>query len=285
MGSKFRMIEKFDDENYHPWKLKIKVILIDKGLYKEASGKHKIPSGDTPKEIEKWDDLDHRALFIICFHLKDAQLLSVSKAKSSEEAWASLEAIYEVKNIASLLHLLQRFFTIKMSEGDNIATHINKLRELTEQLASIREDISDLYFVMTLLRSLPESYQTLVVTLGTQDPKQLTLEMVTAMLMQEESRHRGSGSSSKAALMVTKRDKSHHNNHGDIKYSHGDSKGSHSDHKKNARYRYCGKKGHYEKECRVKERSVKSVLESNGTWFIDSGASTHDQTKAIVFKV
>ena len=49
--------------------------------------------------------------------------------------------------------------------------------------------------------------------------------------------------------MATKKDKSHHNNHGDTKYSHGDSKSSHSDYKKNARCRYCGKKGHYEKEC------------------------------------
>ena len=46
-----------------------------------------------------------------------------------------------------------------------------------------------------------------------------------------------------------------HNNHGE--YSHGDSKGSHSDHKKIARCRYCGKKGHYKKECRAKERDVK----------------------------
>ena len=71
-----------------------------------------------------------------------------------------------------------------MSEGDNITTHINKLQELTEQLASIREEILDLYSVMTLLESLLESHQTLVVTLGTQDPKQVTLEMVTATLMQ-----------------------------------------------------------------------------------------------------
>ena len=107
-------------------------------------------------------------------------MLSVSKAKNSVEAWASLEAMYEVKKTANFLHLLQRFFTIKMYEGDSITTHINKLWELTEQLASVGEEISDLYFIMTLLGSLPKSYQTLIVTLGTQDPKQLTLEMVTA---------------------------------------------------------------------------------------------------------
>ena len=143
-----------------------------------------------------------RPLSVICLHLKDAQLPSVSKAKNSEEAWTSLETMYEVKNTASLLHLLQRFLTIKMSEGDSIATYINNLRELTEQLASIGEEILDLYFVMILLRSLLESYQTLVMTLGTQDPKQLTLEMVTNMLVQEESQHRGSGSSSEVALMI-----------------------------------------------------------------------------------
>ena len=104
--------------------------------------------------------------------------------------------------------------------------------------------------------------------------------------------------------MATKRNKSHHNNHGATKYSHGDSKGSHLDHKKNARCRYCVKKGHYKKECQTKENDVKSgklkkdspkqhvnivnikeddntfvvplsLLESNGTWFIDSNASQH----------
>ena len=45
MGSEYKMIEKFDGENYYMWKLKIKFILIDKGLYKVASRKHKIPSG------------------------------------------------------------------------------------------------------------------------------------------------------------------------------------------------------------------------------------------------
>ena len=97
--------------------------------------------------------------------------------------------------------------------------------------------------------------------------------------------------------MAIKRDKSHHN-------LHGDSKRSHLDHKKNARYRYCSKKGHYEKECRTKVRDVKSrklkedspkqhvnavntkeddnafvvalsMFESNGTWFIDSGTFQH----------
>ena len=292
------MIEKFDGENWHIWKLKIKFILIDKGLWKIVSGRVQKPFGPgvTPEDVEKWEDLDERALSCICLHMKDSQLLNVSKAESSAEAWESLETLYEHKNAASLLFLLQQFFTIKMSEGDSIAAHINKVRELAEQLASIGEKVSDLWMIMTLLGSLPESYQTLVVTLGTKEPSALTMEMVTAQLQQEESRHQGSGSSSEAALMVTKKDKSYN-------HSHGESKSSH-DHKKNAKCRYCGKKGHYEKECRTKERDFKSgklkksfqknqantvkteeddtafvaalsASVSSDMWYLDSGASQH----------
>ena len=86
-------------------------------------------------------------------------------------------------------------------------------------------------------------------------------------------------------------------------HSHGESKSSH-DHKKNAKCRYCGKKGHYERECRSKERDLKSgkqkkgsqknqantakveendtafvaalfALESNDIWYLDLGASQH----------
>ena len=95
----------------------------------------------TLEEIERWEDLDERALSCICLHMKDSQLLNVSKAETFAEAWESLETLYEHKNAASLLFLLQQFFTIKMSEGDGVAAHINKVRKLAEQLASIGEKV------------------------------------------------------------------------------------------------------------------------------------------------
>ena len=183
-----------------------------------------------------------------------------------------------------------------MSEGDSIAAHINKVQELAEQLASIGEKVTDLWMIMTLLGSLLDSYQTLVVTLGTKEPNALTMEMVTAQLQQEESRHQGSGSTSEAALNGPKKDKSHN-------HSHGESKSFH-DHKKNAKCRYCGKKGHYERGCWSKERDLKSgkqkkgsqknqantvkaeendttfvaalsASESNDIWYLDLDASQH----------
>ena len=300
MATEYRLIEKFDGDNWHLWKEKIKFILIDKGLWKVVCGKYKKPIGSPvdPAELEKWEDTDQRALSAICLHLNTTEFLTASKAESAEAAWKGLEATYEVKNTSSLLYLIRRFWTVQMSEGDSIVTHIGKLREMADQLSSIGEKVSDINFVMALLGSLPESYRTLVVTLGTWTPAQLTLQVVTAQLLQHESHDKNVGSTSEAALAAGNKSKPHSHIHNDAGNSH--------DHKKNAKCRYCGKKGHYERECRTKEKDKKSgklkkpfqkqqantvdkkdqedgsvfvaalsVTMSDKEWYIDSGASQH----------
>ena len=179
-------------------------------------------------------------------------------------------------------------------------SHTGKLREMADQLSSIGEKVSDTNFVMALLGSLPESYHTLVVTLGTRPPTEVTLQMVTAQLLQQQSRNKDARSTSEAALAIGNKSKPHSHNHNDA--------GSSYDHKKNAKCRYCGKKGHYERECRTKEKDKKlgklknfqkqhanTVDKKDSTqkdesvfvaalsvttmsdkeWYIDSGASQH----------
>jgi transposase InsO family protein len=301
MATEYQIIEKFTGDNWHLWKERIRFILIDKGLWKVVCGKYKKPTGSPvdPIELEKWEDADERALSAICQRLTGPEFMTTSKATSAQAAWRSLEETYEVKNTSSLLFLLRKFWTAQMNEGDNIVTHIGKLREMAEQLSSIGERISDTHFVMALLGSLPESYRTLVVSLGTRPPSELTLTMVTAQLLQQESHDKNMGSTSEAALAVGRKSKPHVHSY--------NSTGSSNDYKKDAKCRYCGKKGHYERECRTKEKDRKSgklrktfqkeqahtvdkkdrrddesvfvaalsVTISDKEWYIDSGASQH----------
>ncbi|KAL2621747.1 hypothetical protein R1flu_001952 [Riccia fluitans] len=113
--------------------------------------------------------------------------------------------MYETKNAANLLFLQQKFFTMKMSAGDSIASHVHRVRELINQLASIDSIIPELDQVMTVLSSLSESYQTLVITLGSKDPHELDMEVMTAHLLQEESRQKGNAEPSDTALFPAKR--------------------------------------------------------------------------------
>ena len=85
MATKYRIIEKFDGDNWHLWKEKIRFILIDKGLWKVVSGKYQKPIGSPvdPAELEKWEDADQQALSAICLHLIGTEFLTTSKAKSA----------------------------------------------------------------------------------------------------------------------------------------------------------------------------------------------------------
>src|SRR6476646_549523 len=143
MLSEYRIIEKFNGQNWHLWKETIKFILIDKGLWKVVCGKYKKPTGSPvdPAELEKWDDIDSRALSAICLHLNTTEFLTASKGESAEAASKGLEATYEVKNTLSLLFLIRTFWVAQMSEGDSIVTHIGKLREMSDQLTSIGEKV------------------------------------------------------------------------------------------------------------------------------------------------
>jgi hypothetical protein len=49
-------------------------------------------------------DTDKKALSNIYQHLKNLEILTISKSESIEAAWKSLKAIYEVKNTSCLLY-------------------------------------------------------------------------------------------------------------------------------------------------------------------------------------
>lgn len=126
-----------------------------------------------------------------------------------------------------------------MNKGDNIFIHRSKLQEIIDQLFSIEKKNLDLYFITTLLESLPKSYCTLVVLLETQPPIELILSIVTTQLLQQRSYNKNVESTFKAVLVLEKKSKSHFHI-----YTHV---GSLHDYKKDAKYRYCSKKDYYKK--------------------------------------
>src|SRR3954470_9609604 len=65
--------------------------------------------------------------------------------------------------------------------------HINRLTEIVAQLAGVGETITDRSIAITLLDSLPKSYDMLKVSLGN-IPEKITAELVKTRALQEEAR-------------------------------------------------------------------------------------------------
>src|SRR3979411_743647 len=78
---------------------------------------------------------------------------------------------------------------MKMYEGDSMQEHINKIKGLQDKITSMGGKLEEEDILTVLLSSLPESYETLVISLESQDP--LTEKQVIIRLLHEEARRKG----------------------------------------------------------------------------------------------
>jgi hypothetical protein len=90
-----------------------------------------------------------------------------------------------------------------MQEGADLLDHINKVKALADQLACLEVPVRDEDVVMTLLESLPPSYEYLITALETLPMKDLTMEFVTARLMHEMSKRKEKEPQGDDAAMVS----------------------------------------------------------------------------------
>lgn len=258
------MLSKLDGTNYAAWKFKVKMLLIHKDLWKVVSGEEENPGKSA------------KSLALIGLAVSDSQIVYVQDCATGKEAWEKLSSLYENKGVANKMHLMDELMNSKM-ENDTLAhKHIEKLRSIVGKLGTIGAAVSDDHYKMALLRSLPESYEGLVVTLENL-MDDLSIEDIHARIIREEGRK------------------------GKMDGSTGKVDGEKLLHSKDVRCHFCKKKGHIKSQCwklngkpkhlqgqrsgkhnqgkpRIENSHAFQAIEdtsSTTTWFIDSGASYH----------
>ncbi|KAG5549867.1 hypothetical protein RHGRI_014986 [Rhododendron griersonianum] len=190
------------------------------------------------------------------------------------------------------------------------------MNSIVNQLASMKIVFDDELQALMLLSSLPETWETLVVTVSNSAPDGVVSKsQVTSSLLNEETRRKSTGSSHSEALVVNPRGRPRgrsstpHNRD----QSRGSSRGR-SPSKQDIECHYCKKKGHMKREClklkfkeenRAKhgdkkqenttavssdgelvvvcDESCVNLVSQDTNWVIDSGASFHVTSRADFF--
>ena len=167
---------KLDGKNYPIWKFKMKNLLKLKDLWEIVEGKDETPyvmkpitvPDITPQEKRTEDEryveelevqaiFDKRAQEALCYinmNVKDSIICQISGATSPNEAWTILQTLFESVNTTRLLFLKQKFHAFKKEPNEQITAYLTRLKDITNQLLSVDEIVTDVDMVSITMNDL-----------------------------------------------------------------------------------------------------------------------------------
>ena len=200
-------------------------------------------SGDEAK-AQEWKTKDERVLGDLILSIAIPLRGIVRGAETAKKAWEKVLAVYETKLASNVLHLKKELYQCRMEDvtaKDAMQTHISRMRNLIDRLASVGTNISAEDAGVQLYLSLPDSYSHISAALSLKPVNELTFDVVAAVLLQEERRLQGLAS---ASLSATAKAES--------ALAATSSPAGNSNARVNTprpRCQYCNKKGHTEGVC------------------------------------
>ncbi|KAF7121453.1 hypothetical protein RHSIM_Rhsim13G0116100 [Rhododendron simsii] len=284
-------------------------VLYTKDLYLPIYGDTKKPQGTSD---EDWKVTNRKAVALIRTWVDQSVFHHVAQETNAYELWTKLEAMYERKTAQNKASLIRRLVNLKYKDGRSVAEHMSDFQGLINQLSTMKLVLDEELQALLLLSSLPDSWETLVVTISNSAPSgMVTMDMVKDGMFNEEARRKEQGTSvDTEALVVQNRGRSRTRNSGGDRNKSKDRSRSKSRGTSKPRSEiecfHCHKMGHMRKECRILQKELKKgkVVESSGkkdttavasdgeviivcddgfvgltgqdlSWVIDSGASFH----------
>lgn len=264
---------KLTADNYTYWKPMMEDHLYCKDFHEPITQKDK-PEKKTATE---WETENRKTVAMIRKYIDRSLFEHVSTYTNAYELWTKLESLIQKKTPRNKAHLVRRLVKLEYSDGQNMIEHLNTFKGIVNQLTKTEMKIDDELQTLLLLSSLPESWDTLVVTLSNSAPDgKLSMDSVTDCLLNEESRRRERGLNNQfEANVIDNRGRSKNREKGGREKSRGRSKTR----TKLSCY-YCGKPGHRKFECRFFKRDQQA-----GTIhpdIIDSKKKEEGTTTAVV---
>ncbi|OMO51796.1 Reverse transcriptase, RNA-dependent DNA polymerase [Corchorus capsularis] len=197
---------KLTTTNYNIWKPMMEDHLYCKDLYDPIlgdSGKPKDTSDDD------WKKLDRKSLGTIRKWVDITVFHYVAQEKSAHAAWEKLAALYERKSPMNKAFGARKLSNMKYKEGQSMAEYLSDYQEMLNLLLTMKIDLGEEVNVLFLLGSMPESWDTLVVTVTNSAPdKKVTMKMAKDALLNEEARRTNRESGSNQALVTQNRGRS-----------------------------------------------------------------------------
>lgn len=242
MGS-YRL-EPLNATNWMPWKRRMLAILREQGLeeYIINPAKKEPPelttSPDNSADIAKWKRDEQKARTRLELAIGDSEMGHIIGAETAYDIWQRLCQVKEAKGLIGVLSVRRSLYRAQASEGDDLVEHINQLRALQAELAQMNSTVNDDDFVMIIITSLPESWDSFTTSyLGARGTTtdRLSSANFIPLLLEEDRRRRGRNGGVENSLQARNKPMTSKSGKPDAKECFN-----------------CGRKGHIKKDCWAK---------------------------------
>ena len=152
-------IEKFNGQFFELWKLKMEDLLVDRDQWIVVDP----CTAPTATSVDDWKNLDRKENSTIRLCLSDSVLLNVLEEYTTMDLW---DKLYQSKSLVNKLFLIKNLYNLRMRDGDSVEDHLNAFNTVVSQLIYVKIKLSDEDKCISLLCSLPNSWDSLVVSIG-----------------------------------------------------------------------------------------------------------------------
>ncbi|CAH9130353.1 unnamed protein product [Cuscuta epithymum] len=167
--------------NYNMWKPRMEDLLNLRDLADPLDNNGVKPDKKTDEE---WTKMNRKTVAQIRQWIDHSVFHHVAQEQSAYTLWEKLGSMYQAKTARNKTLLMRRLVNHKLRGGISVSEHTSQFQDLVNQLSTTGWVLKDEEQAILLLSSLPDSWETLVVTLSNYAPNgKVTMQMVTDALM------------------------------------------------------------------------------------------------------
>jgi hypothetical protein len=217
-------IVQLNGSNYPTWKVQCKMLLIKEGVWSIVNETETPPESTDTDRHGKFVARKDKALSIIVLAIDPSLLYLLGDPTDPVQVWKKLQEQFQKTSWANKLTLRRRLNNLKLKDGESMSAHIKSMTEIFQEMSVIGTPMEAEDQVVTLLASLPESYNVMVTALEASATVP-AMEVVTERLIHEEMKLKvREDESNEKAMFVRKR-------------------------RDTRECYYCGEIGHFKRDC------------------------------------